>query len=522
MNQGTQDKRSQWKTQMGFLIAAIGSAIGLGNIWRFSYMAHQYGGSAFLLPYIVALLVAGIPIIILEYGVGHREKGAPALAFAKIDPKWEWVGWLMPLIAMFGIMLYYSVVIGWCVNYLFYSFDLKWGIDTQDFFFNKFLQLSDSPTHLGGIRIPIMTSTLFVWFICWVICFRDVSHGIEKACFIFMPLLFILTIILCVWSLTLDGAVDAVWNHYFKWDFEKIFNSSEVWVAAFSQIFFTLSLGFGIMITYASYLPEKTDMTRNAYVTALFNCGYSVLIAGPAVFATIGFMAKTQGVPFSDVIKSGPQLAFVVYPKAISLLPACQEIFGFMFFLVLVIAGISSGISLIEAFACSLTDKFSWARKKTVSIICLSGFLGSLIFTTRAGLLILDIVDYFITNYALIFGGILECLIVGWYLKSENLRKHIQKSSLKPYSNLKNRILCFITDYLIRFITPLILIYILFRTLKFNLTENYGNYSTDALFLYGVLWLLIALIISVIFTFYPWKPEKLKRAHEPGEDELFI
>ncbi len=508
----TDTGRTQWKSQTGFLIAAVGSAVGLGNIWRFGYMVHKHGGSSFLIPYFVALIVAGIPIMLLEYGIGHREKGAPPLSFAKISKDWEWVGWFMTIIAMFGIMLYYSVVIGWCVNYLFYSFDLKWGDDTQAFFFSKFLEISDSPGNFGGIRIPILSSTLFVWFLCWAICYRDVSHGIEKACLIFMPLLVVLTLILCIWTLNLDGGFAAIKEHYFKWDISKI-RSIDVWRDAFSQIFFTLSLGFGIMITYASYLPKKTDIPRNALLTSIINCIYS-LLAGTIVFATIGFMSKTQGVPFGDVMKAGPQLAFTVYPKAISLLPAFNSVFGVIFFLVLVIAGISSGISLIETFACSLTDKFDWSKKKAVSLICILGFLGSIIFTTRSGLLILDIVDHFVTNYGLVIGGIIECFIVGWVLKIYVLEKHINQVSKMKVTKL--------WGYAIKVITPLILLGILFITLRADLSENYGGYHTDFLFLYGVDWLLISLIIAVAFTFYPWNPEKLKREHLPEDDDLLV
>ncbi len=113
------ENRSIWKSNIGFLLAAIGSAIGLGNVWRFSYMAHEHGGGAFLVPYLVALVVAGVPIMIIEYGLGHREKGSSPLSFIRINKRFEWLGWWMPVVAMFGIMLYYSVIIGWCINYLF-------------------------------------------------------------------------------------------------------------------------------------------------------------------------------------------------------------------------------------------------------------------------------------------------------------------------------------------------------------------------------------------------------------------
>ncbi|VAW42395.1 Sodium-dependent transporter, SNF family, partial [hydrothermal vent metagenome] len=210
--------RSSWQSNMGFLLAAIGSAIGLGNVWRFSYMVYKFGGGAFLVPYVVALIVAGLPIIILEYGLGHFEKASSPLSFARIDRRFEWLGWWMPIVAMFGIMLFYSVVIGWCFNYLLYSFSLSWGADPQSFFFKQFLELSGSAAHLGGLRIPIVLSTLLVWVLCWMICFRDIRHGIERASMVFMPVLFVLTIIIVLWSVSLDGASDAIFNHYLHAD----------------------------------------------------------------------------------------------------------------------------------------------------------------------------------------------------------------------------------------------------------------------------------------------------------------
>lgn len=515
-------QRSSWKSNIGFLLAAIGSAIGLGNVWRFSYMAHQHGGGAFLVPYLVALIVAGLPIMIIEYGLGHREKGSSPLSFVRINSKFEWLGWWMPVVAMFGIMLYYSVVIGWCINYFFYAFNLTWGADTEGFFFSQFLELSDSAAEIGGIRTPIAAATLFVWVLCWLICYRDIRHGIEKASIIFMPILFILTIILVLWSVFLEGAADAIFSHYLHADWSKInllsadpavrSAAGKVWAAAFGQIFFTLSLGFGIMITYASYLPRKTDIARNALITSTVNCLYS-FVAGFAVFGIVGFMAHSQGVPFEDAIKGGPQLAFVIYPQAISLLPSMNVLFGVLFFLMLVIAGLTSGISLVEAFSCAITDKFDWPRGKVVTIVCISGFLGSLVFTTRAGLYLLDIADHFITNYGLVTGGLLECLIIGWILKASVLRKHVSRlgTAIPP-----------LWDVLIKYITPAILIYLLYLSLKGDLAENYGGYPTDQLILYGVGWMLVCFVGALALAFVPWKKDKLKRRHKPEDDELLV
>jgi len=514
--------RGVWQSNMGFLLAAIGSAIGLGNVWRFSYMAHQYGGGAFLVPYGVALLVAGLPIMLVEYGVGHLEKASSPLSFRRIGSRYEWLGWWMPVVAMFGIMLYYAVIIGWCVNYLFLSTTLAWGADPQTFFFTEFLQLTDSANNLGSFRPPILLATALVWFLCWLICYRDISHGIERASKIFMPILAILTLAMVAWTLTLEGAGHAILNNYLSADWSRInvfaaepavrTMAIKTWVAAFGQIFFTLSLGFGIMITYASYLPDKTNIAQNALVTCVVNCLYS-LVAGLAVFGIVGFMAHSQAVPFDEAIKGGPQLAFVVYPKAISLLPSFNILFGVIFFLILIIAGLTSGVSLIEAFACSITDKFDWSRKRVVSTICTLGFAGSLIFTSQGGLYILDIADHFITNYGLVVGGLLECLLVGWVLKTTVLREHFARSgSIIPR----------FWDICVKFITPSILTMLVIFAINVDRTENYGGYTGTQLLFYGGGAMLVCLILALSLAFAAWRPEKLKRYHKPEEDDLLV
>jgi NSS family neurotransmitter:Na+ symporter len=510
-------QRSLWGSKVGFLLAAIGSAVGLGNIWRFGYMAYENGGGAFLVPYAVALLLAGIPLMILEYTLGHREKASPALAFARVHKKWETIGWWMPTIAFFGINLFYAAVIGWCMNYFIFSFNQAWGSDTGAFFMNTFLQVSASPFELGGIRWPILAGTVLTWLISWFICYREVNHGIEKASMIFMPLLVVLTLILVGWALRLDGAWDAIRTHYLSADWTKInpltAGGSKVWVAAFGQIFFTLSLGFGIMITYASYLPKKTDIVGNALITSVLNCLYS-FITGFAVFGVIGFMAQSKGVPFSEAITGGPGLAFVVYPEAINQLPAGQTIFGLLFFLVLIMAGLSSSISLVEAFCCSLIDKFGFSRKKTVSGVCLLGMLGSVVFTTRGGLFILDIVDHFVNNYGLVLGGIFECLLVGWMLKAAVARTHVNTVGGITLSKF--------WDVLVKFITPAILVVVVGFALFNEFSENYEGYSTMALLIFGVGWLVMALLISLVLMRYPWSGSKLAHEHEPEEDHLLV
>ena len=490
--------REQWKSQFGFLLAAVGSAIGLGNIWRFSYLAYEHGGGAFLIPYIVALVTAGIPLLILEYAVGHERIGSAPLAYAKINPRWEWLGWWAVVFVMFGIELYYSVIISWCINFFVFSFSLAWGDDANHYFFNEFLKVSDDPANVGEIRTPILFGLIFVCVVSWFIVYRGVQRGIELTNKILMPTLLILTCILVFWSLTLEGALDGL-KAYITPDFSKL-TQPEVWIDAYSQIFFTLSLGFGIMIAYASYLPDKANITGNAILTAVINSGYS-LFAGCAVFAVLGFMASSEGKPISDVVTQSIGLAFVAYPKAISLMPG-GNLFGAVFFLCLAVAGLSSAVSIMEAFVAAMVDKFGYARKPLVTTISIIGFLGAIIFTTQAGLLWLDIVDHFITHYGLIAVGVLECVVVGWLFNLSVLRNHINRiSSIK---------LGVWWDFLIKLFIPAALAIICLGDLFNELQNPYGGYSWTSLILIGRDWLLATIAVALIITFKPWKTNRLE------------
>jgi NSS family neurotransmitter:Na+ symporter len=496
--------REQWKSQFGFVLAAVGSAIGLGNIWRFSYMAYDYGGGAFLIPYVIALFTAGIPLLILEFGIGHERIGSAPLAYAKIHKSWEWLGWWAVLFVMFGIELYYTTVISWCLNFFVISFNLGWGEDPNAFFFNEFLSIGEGPSDIGQIRTPIFIGLIIVWFLNWIITYRGVQRGVELANKIFMPMLFVLTAVLVFWSLTLEGASEGV-KAYLKPDFSKIADP-KVWIDAYSQIFFTLSLGFGIMIAYASYLPEKTNITRNALLTGLINSGYS-LFAGVAVFSVLGFMATTQGKPISEVVSQSIGLAFVAYPKAVSLMPG-GNLFGAIFFLCLVVAGLSSSISILEAFTSAIIDKFGAGRKKVVTVVSIIGFFGSVIFTTQAGLFWLDIVDHFLTHYGLVVVGVFECILVGWFFKLKILRNHVNKiSSIKLGIGWSS---------LIKYFVPLILGFILLGDLYGEFRESYEGYSWAAIALIGVNWVMFTIIAAVWIASKPWKTEH-RKAPSRGE-----
>jgi len=486
--------RAQWKSQWGFLLAAAGSAIGLGSIWRFPYVVYLNGGGAYLIPYFVALVTAGIPLMILEYGIGQQMRGSAPMSFAKIDRHWEWLGWWTVIFVMFGIVLYYAVVIAWCVSYLWFSLSLAWGNDPNSFFFQQFLGATQGPHIIGDIRSPILLSLIFVWLANWLIVFFGVEHGIERANKIFMPLLFLLILTLVGWTATLPGAKEGILL-YLKPDFSRL-SDPKVWIDAYSQIFFTLSLGFGIMVTYASYLPRRADINFNACMTSLVDTLVS-LVAGLAVFGTLGYMAAQTGKPFHEIVQHGIGLAFVVYPQAISLLPSLPYLFGLLFFLTLTVAGIASSISILEAFTAAVTDKFHYPRRAVVTALSMIGFLGGIIFTTGGGLAWLDIVDHFLSHYGLFLVCILQSVLVGWIYGSSRLREQVNAVSLFRVGRL--------FDFSIKYLIPVVLVVLLVHDLINDISQPYGGYPWIALILIGRDWLILTFIAALIVATRPWR-----------------
>lgn len=459
-------KREQWGSRAGFILAAVGSAIGLGNIWRFPYMAYENGGGAFFIPYLFAMLTAGIPFMILEFSMGQKYRGSAPTTLARINSKFEWLGWFQVGVAAV-IAVYYVAVIGWAISYFGMSFNQSWGTDTNAFFFSEYLALGDnSPTNLGSIQWGIAGAMLLAWAITYAAIVGGVKAGIERASKVMMPVLFIMVILLIGRMVFLPGALDGV-NYMFEPDFSKIWDV-KVWAAAYGQIFFTLSIGFAIMLAYSSYLPEKSDITNNAFMTVLINCGFSIL-AGIMIFSVLGYMAQEQGKPLTEVVSAGVGLAFVTLPAAINLLPA-PYILGPLFFFALVVAGLSSHISIMEAVTSAIMDKLNWSRKKAASIVIGVGVVVSMAFATNGGLLLLDLVDHFANNVGIMVGGFIEILLMAWLLnKVSDVRAYVNEISDFSIGVWFN--VC------LRFVTPVMLAIILATKLSALFTDGYGGYD---------------------------------------------
>ncbi|WP_180104090.1 sodium-dependent transporter [Acinetobacter sp. YH12134] len=482
--------RENWSARSGFIIAAIGSAVGLGNIWRFPYVAYENGGGAFLVPYLVAIFAAGLPLLYLDYAVGHKFRKAPPLAYKKLMNS-ESLGWWQVMVTLV-IGIYYASVLSWAGSYMYYAIGQKWGADTQAFFFNSYLQNGE------GLALGFVPTLFFglviVWAVVMFILYGGVRRGVELANKIFMPLLVVLFTILVIQAIRLPGATAGL-NAFFTPNWEAMGNY-KVWLAAFGHIFFSLSVGFGIMLTYASYLKRKTNMTGSGAVVALANSSFEIL-AGIGVFAALGFMAFSSGSTVEEVVSGGIGLAFIAFPKIISSMGAGGDLFGFLFFASLTVAGITSMVSILEVPISAFQDKLCWSRKKSVSIIAGgSAIVSTLIFSTHSAITFVDIIDYFANNIGIVGGGLLSIILVSWFRRPllSQLQAHInQYSSIKLGAGW---------NFLLTVITPLSLLVALGLTIKSIVAEGYGGYPAEILWLVGggtlALFIVGAIVLSCL------------------------
>ena len=463
------DSRESWSARSGFIIAAIGSAVGLGKIWRFPYVAYENGGGAFLIPYLIAIFAAGLPLLFLDYAVGHKYRKAPPTAYKKLMNS-EALGWWQVMVTLL-IGIYYASVLSWAGSYMFYSIGQQWGTDTEKFFFTSYLQNGEGLAF--GFVPTLFIGLVIVWAVVMFILYGGVKKGVELSNKIFIPLLLILFSILVVQALRLPGAVDGL-NAFFTPNWEAMTNY-KVWLAAFGHIFFSLSVGFGIMLTYSSYLKRKTNLTGSGLVVALANSSFEIL-AGIGIFAALGFMAYSAGSSVDEVVSGGIGLAFIAFPKIISSLGAGGDLFGFLFFASLTVAGVTSMVSILQVPIAAFQDKLGWSRKRAVTIIAGgSAIVSTILFSTHSAITFVDIIDYFANNIGIVGGGLLSIILVTWFRRPllKELQQHVNQ-----YSSIK---LGWGWNFLLTIVTPLSLLVALGLTLKSIFAEGYGGYPLHIL-----------------------------------------
>ena len=457
-------KRETFSGQKAFIFAAIGSAVGLGNIWRFPYVTYDNGGGAFIIPYLVALLTAGIPLLFLDYAIGHKYRGSAPLSFRRMSSKLEAFGWWQVLINVI-IGIYYAVILGWSASYTYFSLNKAWGSNHADFFFKEYLRMADG----AGVSMDFVSAVTLpqigVWAFILIVMALGVQKGVGKSSAFFMPLLTVMFGILVVSSLFLPGAAKGL-NALFTPNWDKL-REPAVWIAAYGQIFFSLSICFGIMVTYASYLKRDTDLTGSGLVVGFANSSFE-LLAGIGVFAALGFMAQAGGKEVSEVATSGIGLAFIAFPAIIDQAPM-GSLLGVLFFGSLLFAGVTSLISILEVIIAAVQDKLHWGRVVSTIAVCVPmALLSIVLFGTTTGLPILDVLDKFVNNFGIVAVAFFSLVAManGKYLPA--LAEHINRTS----SFKVGKMWVLVSGIL----TPVVLGYMLFRELVTIIKEGYENY----------------------------------------------
>lgn len=398
-------KRGGFGGKLAAILAAAGSAIGLGNIWRFPYITSENGGGAFILIYLGCILFLGLPLLVAEFAVGHSTKKNPIDAFATIKRGWGWLG-AMGLISVTLIMGYYFVIAGWTLNYTIASATDAIGSDFGGFFHN----------FTTGTWLPLLFTYLFIFANHFIIT-GGVHGGIEKASKVMMPLLFAILIALAIYSLWMPAGREALAN-VFTPDFSMV--TGKTFLAAMGQAFFTLSIGMGAMLIYGSYFKDGTKIAG----TAISVVSLDTIVALMA--AVIIFSAGVEN-------ESGPQLAFVAMPKVFSQMPM-GGVWATLFFLLLGLAALSSTISMHEAVTSYFVEKRGMSRRKGAWVVTLIALvlataaslsLGDWSGYTIAGMNFFALLDNFTSIVMLPLLGILTAVFVGWIWKKEDMRKEL-------------------------------------------------------------------------------------------------
>ena len=476
------NKEMQWDSSISFIFAMIGAAVGLGNIWRFSYVLYSNGGGSFFIPYLIAIAIMGIPFLFLEYAVGFSFKDSFSNILKKINPKYEFIAWML-VTFVFIVVIYYMVILGWDLLYLFSSFNFAWGNDAGLFFTN----VVGGSSNLNSITTFLVPTTLCVgllWVVLWFITSRDVDKGIGKFSKVLIPTLFIIMGFIIIYALTLPGAGIGI-NTLLTPDWSKLLDVN-IWLAAFAQIIFSLSMGQAIAITYASYLPKNSRLTDNVLIVVASNSLFEICTAF-GVFSILGYMSHTAGTPMVELVAEGTGLIFIVFPMIFNIMGPIGRIVAPLLFLAILFAGITSALGFLEPMLNSFAVKFNMSRKRAATILSIVGGMFSLLLTTGISSYLVRIIDSFVNEFGILLLIAIQCIIFAWiygldyFIPVLNEQGHVKIGKLWVL--------------VIKYILPIFLFFIWIM----GIINLFGNAKFFELIV-DIIIIAAVLVVSIVFT----------------------
>ncbi|NXJ08050.1 SC6A7 protein, partial [Odontophorus gujanensis] len=494
--------RHTWAGKHTFLLSCLGYCVGLGNVWRFPYLCYRNGGGVFLIPYFLMLLLVGLPLFLMELSLGQYGAAGPITVW-KCCPILQGIGVGMLVVSSL-VSIYYNVIIAWAFYYLGSSFQspLPWSCDAprnaelcqntsgstthasaSEAFWNEQVL---GVTHSSGLEDPgpVQWRLALCLLAAWVVVFLCMLGGIRssgKVVYVTATFPYLILLILLIHGATLPGSLDGV-RFYLASDWSKLM-SAQVWSDAASQIFYSLGIGFGGLLSMASYNKLDNNVIRDTLLITVGNCCTS-FFAGFAVFSVLGHMALKKNVPVGSVADSGPGLAFVAYPEALSLLPG-SPFWSILFFLMLFMLGVDTLFGNIEAITTAIVDEFpalrEWRRKTTLlGVLCFSFFLLGLLLVTQGGIFWFTLVDTYSTGFGLIIITLLMCVGIDFCYGIERFCQDIVTMICRcpPWYG---RMLCFFKVCWV-FFTPCLLLFTLIYTFleMYSVPLHYGTYEFPA------------------------------------------
>ncbi|KAG8547489.1 hypothetical protein GDO81_028224 [Engystomops pustulosus] len=458
---GKPPQREKWASKIDFLLSVAGGFIGLGNVWRFPYLCYKNGGGAFLIPYFIFLFGGGLPVFFLEVVLGQFTSEGGITCWEKICPIFTGIGYASIVIVSL-LNVYYIVILAWGVYYLFQSFQsqLPWALchqawntpncveDTMrknwtmwmslnstnftspvtEFWEYKVLSLSKGIDDVGVVKWDLALCLLLTWVICFFCIWKGV-RSTGKVVYFTATFPFIMLLVLLIRGVTLPGAAEGI-KFYLYPDIERLADP-QVWIDAGTQIFFSYAICLGAMTSLGSYNKYKYNCYRDCLLLGCLNSGTS-FVSGFAIFSVLGFMAQEQGVDIADVAESGPGLAFIAYPKAVSMMPL-PTFWAILFFIMLLLLGLDSQFVEVEGQITSLVDLYpsflrkGYRREIFIAIMCFLSYLLGLTMVTEGGMYVFQLFDYYAASgVCLLWVAFFECIAVAWVYGADKLYDNIE------------------------------------------------------------------------------------------------